>query len=101
MKILFVHDRFGAFGGGESNALLAATELKRRGHTVGILDGPVTGRGEASWRTTFSHFYPLALDKNRDRVQAAIWDFQPDVVYVHKISELPVIEQLGLRGVPR
>lgn len=100
MKILFVHDRFGAFGGAESNALLTAAELKRRGHTVGILHGPVTGRGEASWRATFSHFYALAPEGNRERVQAALWDFQPDAAYVHKISDLEVLDELGSSKVP-
>src|SRR3954447_20791566 len=100
MKILFVHDRFGAFGGAESNALLTAAELKRRGHTVGILHGPVTGRGETSWRGTFSHFYALAPEGNRERVRAALWDFQPDAAYVHKISDLEVLDELGSSKVP-
>lgn len=100
MKILFAHDRFGSFGGAESNALLAATELKRRGHALGILHGPVTGRGETSWRGTFSHYYPLAPEKNRERVQEALWDFAPDVVYVHKISDLEVLEQLSQGRIP-
>jgi glycosyltransferase involved in cell wall biosynthesis len=100
MKILFVHDRFGAFGGAESNALLSGTELKRRGHELAILHGPVTGRSEAPWRATFSHFFPLAPRGNRARVQAAISDFQPDVIYVHKMSELEVLDQLGLSRTP-
>src|SRR3954470_586076 len=100
MKILFVHDRFGAFGGAESNALLTAAELKRRGHTVGILHGPVTGRGETSWRGTFSHFYALAPEGHRERVRAALWDFQPDAAYVHKISDLEVLDELGSSQVP-
>jgi glycosyltransferase involved in cell wall biosynthesis len=100
MKILFVHDRFGAFGGAESNALLTATELKRRGHELAVLHGPVTGRGEAPWRDTFSQFYPLAPEGNRFRVQAAIADFQPDVIYVHKMSELEVLDRLGQSRLP-
>ena len=38
----------------------AAWKPERRGQTAGISHGPVTGRGEASWRGTFSHIYPLA-----------------------------------------
>jgi glycosyltransferase involved in cell wall biosynthesis len=100
MKILFVHDRFGAFGGAESNALLTATELKRRGHELAVLHGPVTGRGEAPWRATFSQLFPLAPETNRVRVQAACADFQPDVIYVHKMSELEVLDQLGQSRIP-
>ncbi|HEY0456019.1 MAG TPA: glycosyltransferase family 4 protein, partial [Verrucomicrobiae bacterium] len=100
MKILFVHDRFGAFGGAEANALLSAVELKRRGHTVGILHGPVTGRGEKAWRDTFQSFYPLGVGDNKARTHAAYWEFRPDVVFVHKMPDIEVLEQLAASRVP-
>ena len=34
MRILYVHENFGAFGGAEANIFATATELKERGHTV-------------------------------------------------------------------
>ena len=34
MRLLFVHERFGAFGGAEANVLVTAHELRRRGHTL-------------------------------------------------------------------
>src|SRR5437868_311962 len=49
MRLLFVHERFGALGGAEANVLLTATELKRRGHIVGLLHGAPTGREEPAW----------------------------------------------------
>ena len=36
MKILFVHERFGALAGAEANLHITATELARLGHSVGI-----------------------------------------------------------------
>ena len=59
MKLLFVHERFGALAGAEANILATARELKQRGHTVGVLHGPGTGKGEQLWRETFTHAFPL------------------------------------------
>src|SRR5256885_5352334 len=48
----------------EANVLATAAELKRRGHAVGILHGPGTGRAEADWEETFRDRYPLASEDN-------------------------------------
>ena len=96
MKILFVHESFGAFGGAETNVLATATELKERGHTVGILHGPHTGKGEAAWLNTFQHRFPFGRE-NGSATGLAVTvreRFQPDVIYVHKLSDLEVLEQL-------
>src|SRR5688572_13539279 len=61
MRLLFVHERFGAMGGAEANVLVTATELKRRGHTVGLLHGPATGKEEALWRDTFAQRFDVAF----------------------------------------
>ena len=37
MKLLFVHQNFGALGGAEANIQLSAKELQCRGHVVGLL----------------------------------------------------------------
>ena len=54
MRILYVHERFGALAGAEANAHITATELAERGHTIGILHGPGTGKSEAAWCATFT-----------------------------------------------
>ena len=59
MRMLFVHERFGALAGAEANVLATARELKRRGHVVGILHGAGTRRGESAWEETFTHRFPL------------------------------------------
>ncbi len=94
MKILYVHESFGAFGGAEANIFATATELKERGHTVGILHGPSTGKGEAAWRNTFQHRFPLGHRNESTVTSAAYGDFRPDVTYVHKMSNLKVLEAL-------
>ena len=37
MKILYVHECFGALAGAEANAQITAEELGRRGHAIGLL----------------------------------------------------------------
>jgi glycosyltransferase involved in cell wall biosynthesis len=100
MKLLFVHERFGALAGAEANAHITATELKRRGHTVGIIHGPSTGKGETKWQDTFAKRFSLAERGNAMRVRAALEFFQPDIVYVHKMADLEVIRALVASDVP-
>jgi glycosyltransferase involved in cell wall biosynthesis len=100
MRILFVHERFGAFGGAESNALATATALKDRGHTVGILHGAHTGKGETAWLNTFQHRFLFAPGGEPAAELAACERFQPDVIYLHKLADLEVLENLLYSGIP-
>lgn len=100
MKILYVHERFGALAGAEANALITAAELGFRGQTLGVLHGPATGKNEAAWQATFPHRFALQCNDNASVARAAIRDFQPDVIYVHKMADLGVIEALVQSGVP-
>jgi glycosyltransferase involved in cell wall biosynthesis len=97
MRILYVHERFGALAGAEANAHITATELAARGHEIGILHGPGTGRGEDSWKSTFTSRFALT---ESDAVTRAIREFRPDVAYVHKMADLNVIESLVNSGLP-
>ena len=94
MRILFVHEKFGAFGGAEANVLVTATALKERGHTVGILHGLRTGKSNAAWLNTFQECFPIDNESPSAIGLAALDRFQPDVIYVHKMSDLGVLEQL-------
>ena len=88
MNILFVHEACGSFGGAESNALATATELRRRGHRVGLLSQRRTGRGEGAWEEVFGG----DLFWLRDGAARAVAAFQPDVLYVHKWEDLESLE---------
>lgn len=100
MRILYVHERFGALAGAEANILTTATELKQRHHDVAILHGVPTGKSEAKWRETFSHAYDLEKGSTATIVKEAVSAFAPEVVYVHKMADLQVIEALLQTGVP-
>ncbi|MGI8966841.1 MAG: glycosyltransferase family 4 protein [Limisphaerales bacterium] len=100
MRLLFVHERFGAWGGAEVNLHTTAVELKRRGHSLGILHGPPTGKEEAAWQKTFSDRYLIKKENNSEMAKETLRRFQPDLVYVHKMDDLEVLETLVESGAP-
>ncbi|WP_395745860.1 glycosyltransferase family 4 protein [Prosthecobacter sp.] len=99
MKILYVHERFGALAGAEANAFITAQELAARGHQTGMLHGPGTGKNEEGWSRAFTERFPLAGD-SAAQTRAALAAFQPDAVYVHKMADLEVIQALVDSGRP-
>lgn len=100
MRLLYVHDRFGALAGAEANARLTASELGRRGHSVGLLHGPPTGRDEAGWVEAFPERFPLEGRSSPEATRTALGAFRPDVVYVHKMSDLGVLSELLAHRAP-
>src|SRR5436305_1868146 len=100
MKLLFVHEKSGAFAGAESNILATATELKHRGHLVGLLHGTVTGKGQAEWHGTFQNRFSLETNGGAAIVPRVLDMFGPDVVYLHKMADLGVIKALAASRVP-
>jgi len=99
MRLLFVHDRFGAMAGAEVNLQLTATELKSRGHAVGLLHGSSTGKAEAAWEDLFPERFSLA-DGNNSATRNALERFQPDAIYIHKMSDGGVLKALVNSGAP-
>lgn len=110
MRLLFLHERFGAFGGAEANVLATAGELKARGHDVALVHGPATGRGEEEWKKLFETRFPLveaaspSLPTRRDAASTTLPQaaalFQPDVIFVHKISDPAVLSALADSPIP-
>ncbi len=100
MKILYVHERFGALAGAEANAHITATELGLRGHDMAILHGPSTGKNEPAWEKTFPKRFPLSGTSTGEAARTAVESFSPDAIYVHKMADLAVIEALVASGRP-
>jgi glycosyltransferase involved in cell wall biosynthesis len=100
MKILYVHERFGALAGAEANAFITAQEIGKRGHQMGILHGPGTGKNEEGWNGVFSSRFSLEIADPAAAARAALAEFEPDVVYVHKMADLRVIQVLVDSGRP-
>ncbi|HKB56977.1 MAG TPA: glycosyltransferase family 4 protein [Lacunisphaera sp.] len=100
MKLLFVHDRFGAQAGAESNLSHTAAELQRRGHVVGLAHGPGTGQGEEGWRLIFTDRYDLSAGDPAEIIGTALEEFRPNLVYLHTPPGAAVIEALAEVALP-
>ena len=92
MRICFVHDVIGDLGGAEANVRHVASGLSERGHQVSFLHGEATGSGEERFLDLFAKRFDWA-ESGAGAVEAAIAD-NPDVIYVHKLSNLTVLRKL-------
>ncbi|HZZ58506.1 MAG TPA: glycosyltransferase family 4 protein [Opitutaceae bacterium] len=99
MRLLFLHERLGAFGGAEANVCATASELKARGHQIALAHGAPTGRGEAEWESLFERRYPLGAE-GAAVLAAALAEFRPDVAFVHKLSAPDLLAALAAAGTP-
>jgi glycosyltransferase involved in cell wall biosynthesis len=93
MRLLYVHERIGAQGGAEVNILLTARELLRRGHCVALAHGG-DGTADAEWNSVFADRIPLGTPASVAALDQALTQFQPDVVYLNKFSDLGVLQAL-------
>ncbi len=100
MKLLFVHQKFGEFGGAEANIRLSAGELQGRGHELAFLCAESTGRGEAQWRQLFSECFGPPAGEHSAFVRRALQSFAPDLIYLHHTSDLKLLEMLLDSGIP-
>jgi glycosyltransferase involved in cell wall biosynthesis len=100
MRLLFVHERFGALAGAEVNLRLTAAELKNRGHSVGLLHGAPTGRSEEEWRELFPERARIDSPNPSAAVTSFVNQFQPDAIYIHKTADLAVLRALRDSRVP-
>jgi glycosyltransferase involved in cell wall biosynthesis len=100
MRLLFVHDRFGAMAGAEVNLQLTAAALKDRGHVLALLHGRPTGKGESQWRELFHDRFDLTIENTSSVSHRALRAFNPAAVYIHKMSDPLVLETLAKANVP-
>jgi len=99
VRVLMVHYRCGDLGGAEANARHCANGLKQRGVEVALLHGGSTGKGEERFLESFSGSFDWSSGAWRDAFDRAL-AFRPDVIYVHKLDHLGVLEALTECGVP-
>lgn len=100
MRLLFVHQRLGAFGGAETNILLTARELEQRGCTSALLYGERTGRSTDEWESAFECRLEFPSHEKAEWVKRTIGELQPDVIYLHAVSDLQILEALIESGRP-
>lgn len=97
MKLLFVHDHLGAWGGAETNLFEVATALGQRGHELALVHGAPTGKGEEPWRDLFPVRYPAEGSLS---AAVALQQFQPAVVFMHNSPGLDLTAGFAGGGVP-
>ena len=100
MKLLFVHQKLGEFGGAEANLRLSAVELRSRGYELGLLYHERTGRNEALWRDTFCECFELPAPEDTAFVHSVLQQFAPDLVYLHQPPSLELLETILNSGLP-
>jgi glycosyltransferase involved in cell wall biosynthesis len=100
MRLLFVHQNFGAFGGAETNIQITADELVQRGHSVALLHEAETGRNVEFWERTFSTRFQLPASGRVNAVAAVLDSFAPDVIYFHNLPDVRVFEACLNSSVP-
>jgi glycosyltransferase involved in cell wall biosynthesis len=59
-----------------------------------LLHGASTGKGEQLWNETFLERFPVANGNNSPATRGALETFRPDAIYVHKMSDLQVLDAL-------
>ena len=93
MKILFVNEKCGFFGGVEQNIADTAAGLRARGHDCYLAYGDATSRAVADYQQMFHGCFPIPLELDgADATTAQFEDLlrrvRPDVVYLHKLPDL-------------
>ncbi len=97
MRILYTHQSYGSLAGAEANVFITATEMAKRGHDLAILCGSGTGKGEDKWDALFSQKCEM---EGPGSVQDILLSFKPEIIFIHKISDLSVLQALLDSGIP-
>src|SRR5215211_5944406 len=100
MKILFVNEMCGYFGGVEQNVADSAAGLRVRGHQCYLAFGETTERRVTEYQEMFSGTYlcseltPTSSSQGRRNLEqdpsqsfeTILQEVAPDVVYFHKVA---------------
>jgi len=100
MKLLFVHQMLGEFGGAEANIRLCASELSNRGHVLGLMHTDTSGNNESVWRQLFPSCFQVPPERSCEFARRTLEQFQPDVIYLHNVADPEVLEGLLQSGIP-
>ncbi len=93
MRILFVNEKCGYFGGVEQHVADAAAALGERGHQCTLAYTETTGRDLDAYQACFDQCLPC------EDVAQVVAKVLPDVIYFHKIKRIPQLA--AYNGTPR
>jgi glycosyltransferase involved in cell wall biosynthesis len=94
MKILWLHEKLGAFGGAESNVLATAQALRDRGWKSELVFREETGVAREAWLGAFDRVHPAVEPEEVAR------RFDPDAVWIHNWPDSSQFASLARRGFP-
>ena len=94
MKIVWLHEKLGEFGGAEANVLASAGALARSGWENHLVYREATGRGEEAWHEAFA-----SCRKGADPVAVAR-DVGADAVWIHNWPDSGDFVRLAEAGIP-
>lgn len=93
MRILFVNEKCGYFGGIEQNVADTAAGLRERGHHCFLAFRETTGRQDAGYRANFDECV------HSDHLNEAVALVRPDVIYIHKANVMSLGAVEGIRTI--
>lgn len=89
MRILFINENYGLYGGVEQNILDAAKGLGARGHACFLAYGSATKHGTEAFDAAFQKTFPVGeLGADGMKLERLLHELDPDVVFLHKTGEL-------------
>jgi glycosyltransferase involved in cell wall biosynthesis len=94
MKLLWLHEKAGAFGGAEANVLATARALGERGWTNELVCRESTGIGRDAWVAAFDRIHEGADP------QAVAGAYSPDAVWIHNWPDSGDFAGLSRCGFP-
>jgi len=104
MRILLVHELLGAWGGAEQNIYSTAYALKERGHDLFMVYDRVARKRKAAFTELFQSIFPISFDQgceqSVEKYDKVIEEVAPDLIYIHKITSIQLLERIVESDVP-
>jgi len=94
VKILFVNEKCGYFGGVEQNIADTVEGLNSRGHNCYLAYGEISARDLEQYKALFEKTYlcqeigATTQETGTQTLEGILGQVSPDVIYLHKIPEL-------------
>ena len=97
MKICWLQEKLGAFGGAESNVLSTARALQARGAENILIHHERTGLDEDRWHQAFPRTEPVGSSRP---VTDVVREISPDVIWIHNWNTSQDFVALRELGIP-
>jgi len=97
VKVLWLNENLGGFGGAEANVLATASELARRGVQNTLVFRENTGIAEDPWPAAFAGMHKVSGPEEPARIARQI---SADCIWIHNWSDSAAFTPLRSTGIP-